>query len=517
MRVVERVLICIALFAAVCGTDAWSQTNPGARVEGINPDHGYVLRLVSGVLADARVYLWTVDSNTNDLLSNHTEFRSHLLPYRARFRFHVEGNALIVTMEELQSPGKNGTWARSLIPASAAQEKLVAQMVDRLNRAKQEVTPSQVSSGLPTRSPQELANRLALHNNVKALIFDSVPTRCADGLCAVKKDGLWGFVDYQGNLVLNFRFHSAEAPYFSHGVCLVQAADSDNREASGFVYVDKEGKLLFGGKIFQSARPFAEEFTIVNVSETQKSPGFSAVVDLQGRVLRIPSDVMLAENDFHDELIKSQRGGKFGFRNRDMHWVVQPVYNSAQSFREGIAWVTKQTPGGVDKWGGIDKQGAEIIPFLFSQRPEPFSDGLAMVSCTDGKYGYVDTTGNLVIPCQYSKAGRFDHGHALVVGPQPKLIDKHGAMIAEGNYVRLIPSLRDDGMYVFVEAYHGLIDGNGLLAVPPRFLDIGPFPTDDDPSSLAWATSPDCGGGKGCQGFINRHGDFVLIEERSKF
>jgi len=109
MKFVQRILVSIALFIFLSFTSGWAETGPIGRVDGINPDHAYVVRLVSGVLQDAHLYLWSVDTNTNDPLSSQTDFRSHLLPYRARFRFHVEGTSLIVTMEDLQSPGKNGT------------------------------------------------------------------------------------------------------------------------------------------------------------------------------------------------------------------------------------------------------------------------------------------------------------------------------------------------------------------------------------------------------------------------
>lgn len=44
----------------------------------------------------------------------------------------------------------------------------------------------------------------------------------------------------------------------------------------------------------------------------------------------------------------------------------------------------------------------------------PFSEGLAAVK-KDGKFGYINTKGELVIPCQFSKAGAFSEGLTIVM------------------------------------------------------------------------------------------------------
>ena len=44
----------------------------------------------------------------------------------------------------------------------------------------------------------------------------------------------------------------------------------------------------------------------------------------------------------------------------------------------------------------------------------PFSEGMAAVK-KDGKYGYINTKGELVIPCQFGYASDFIEGTAVVV------------------------------------------------------------------------------------------------------
>jgi hypothetical protein len=284
-------------------------------------------------------------------------------------------------------------------------------------------------------------------------------------MCSVRRDGLWGFIDYDGNLVLDFQYHSDTPPYFSRGTCVVGASYSGKRQLNGYFYINKNGSVLFGNKVFAVAHPFIDEVTTVTLVQT----GAKAVLDLEGHLL-LSKDV--PDGDFHEGLIGGNGPSGIGFRNAKMQWAVTPKYPQAQAFSEGIAWVVAITPGGASKWGAINKEGKTIIPFMFSQAPEPFSDGLALVTCTDGKFGYVDTAGKLAILCQYSKANRFVRGHALVVSSNgEQLIDKQGNVVVDGKRIGISPAgvssltLREDGLYSFREAYHGLLDGDGDIVI----------------------------------------------------
>ena len=70
-----------------------------------------------------------------------------------------------------------------------------------------------------------------------------------------------------------------------------------------------------------------------------------------------------------------------------------------------------------DKWGYIDRKGIVVINPQF-ECADPFSEGLAAVTIKDGnvyKYGYIDITGKFVIAPQFTyHAGGFSHGFALV-------------------------------------------------------------------------------------------------------
>lgn len=65
------------------------------------------------------------------------------------------------------------------------------------------------------------------------------------------------------------------------------------------------------------------------------------------------------------------------------------------------------------KWGIIDKSGNVVIPCKYDNEYLSFNEDLAAVEL-DGKWGFIDKSGKLVIPCKYEYAGGFSDGLALV-------------------------------------------------------------------------------------------------------
>jgi hypothetical protein len=157
--------------------------------------------------------------------------------------------------------------------------------------------------------------------------------------------------------------------------------------------------------------------------------------------------------------------GKTGFRDLDGKIVIKAIYKSAEMFSEGHSavevdgkwglinekgeYVLKpqfESLGGLhngllsfrtgDKCGFIDIHGNVIIEPKFYWVDE-FSEGFCAVS-TDfrskevRKYGYIDTTGKLVVDFQFQHANKFENGQGKI---QLKnlwgAVDKTGKIVVE--------------------------------------------------------------------------------------
>lgn len=93
--------------------------------------------------------------------------------------------------------------------------------------------------------------------------------------------------------------------------------------------------------------------------------------------------------------------------------------------------------------GYIEKSGeAEHIPKRF-EVAQPFSEGLAAVRA-NGRYGYIDPTGKIVVAPRFQAAGRFTGGYAEVrLDGASGIIDRSGRLIVPARFERIIPFKND--------------------------------------------------------------------------
>ena len=120
--------------------------------------------------------------------------------------------------------------------------------------------------------------------------------------------------------------------------------------------------------------------------------------------------------------------GKYGYTDKEGKIVIEPQYDGAGTFSEGLAKVEIN-----GKYGYINKRGKMVIEPQYDLAWR-FSEGLASVKI-NGKHGYIDKRGKIVIEPQYDLAGDFREGLALVeINRNPVYIDKHGNVVTELEY-----------------------------------------------------------------------------------
>ena len=107
-----------------------------------------------------------------------------------------------------------------------------------------------------------------------------------------------------------------------------------------------------------------------------------------------------------------QAGTLYGYKNASDKIVIPAEYMRAEAFQNQIAFVADR-----QKWMIIDTKGkiVPITPFLIEENnmPDAFNEGLARLE-KDGKIGYYDNTGKVVIAPQFTFAYPFEGGKAKV-------------------------------------------------------------------------------------------------------
>jgi hypothetical protein len=138
--------------------------------------------------------------------------------------------------------------------------------------------------------------------------------------------------------------------------------------------------------------------------------------------------------------------GKWGYVNDDHCWVIEPQFDFAQPFSEGLAEV-KIT----DDWGYIDKTGSIVIPPQFSDYD-----------------GNIDTLKETRPPLHIINGTMsFSEGLAAVqVGGKWGFINKNGAVVINPNFLDVVGGgFREDLAFVFINGKYGFIEKTGAVAV----------------------------------------------------
>lgn len=191
-----------------------------------------------------------------------------------------------------------------------------------------------------------------------------------------------GYVDPSGQLV--FRVDAQDGRLYHEGFAAV-------KQNGLYGYLDKAGNLVIPCR-YTWAGDFSGGRAVV-----AKADGRWAVIDQSGQEL-VTRDYI---NDFSEGYAWFRENGKYGFLNAAGEVVVSAQYDLAGDFSEGRAWVGKASGSGY-RYGFIDTAGTLVIPMNYDYAGYRvfFSEGLAQVTQkVNGKLlsGYIDKSGKTVI------------------------------------------------------------------------------------------------------------------------
>lgn len=129
-----------------------------------------------------------------------------------------------------------------------------------------------------------------------------------------------------------------------------------------------------------------------------------------------------------------------------------------------------------DKWGYIDKQGKILINPQFNDA-HFFLDGLALVRSSDDKYGYIGEGGKYVINPMYKDASSFSEGLACVVkeNAKPEYVDACGKTQFVAEQAEICGAFKEDRAPVSIKGKWGFLDRSGKVAISPQFDAVMPF------------------------------------------
>lgn len=222
----------------------------------------------------------------------------------------------------------------------------------------------------------------------------------SDGMYAVKLGFAWGYVNDKGVLVIPTKYQ--EARNFVQGLACVRLCD-DNKTAKGckYGYIDKTGKtsILFE---YDDARDFKEGLAGVQADKE----GAWCYINDQGKC-EIKPKFQIA-NNFEKGSAVVKVNGKFGTIDKKGNPLIPTIYDNILEVYPGILQATKE-----GKFGLIRANGKEILPFgKYDKLNRGFDNGVAvvekLVKQPNVALALIDTAGREIIPQgKYNSIGRF--------------------------------------------------------------------------------------------------------------
>jgi hypothetical protein len=246
-----------------------------------------------------------------------------------------------------------------------------------------------------------------------------------EGRCAFRVGELWGFLDALGNEVIppTFRSKRRGGPRFHSGLAIIR--DEEGNPA----FIDRTGDIVLrvpGVAVVSAFRDGVAR--VILVVDDEGEP-----IDPQPE--SDPADVFGVLP--LDEM-------RYGYISLSGRFIVSPKYPSAGMFSQGLAPVSMTAAGPYEEeiqyfthgepegetWGYIDTTGKLVIDYQFEWAGN-FREGLARVQ-QNGKWGYIDKSGEFVIPPRFEWAENFVDGVAEVwVDDVYCFIDRTGRIIVK--------------------------------------------------------------------------------------
>ncbi|EHB62384.1 MULTISPECIES: WG repeat-containing protein [Paenibacillus] len=237
----------------------------------------------------------------------------------------------------------------------------------------------------------------------------------------------WGYIDRSGKLIIQPKYEDAQ-DFQDNGLAIVGMHGN-------YGLIDRSERYVVA-PIYQSISPFSEHRAIVIDHQ-----GFK-MIDEQGNVLTrraYPYISVLKEGRavyyVTDQGSGNGAASRYGYLDAEGREVIPAQFEEANDFADGKAVVKIKD----NHYALIDPHGRRLADYPFAY-VGPLGDGLlAFQQDPNGKYGYINEQGNIVISPTYTSAFPFHQGRAIVNTAEDYrwkygVIDSQGKWIIQPEY-----------------------------------------------------------------------------------
>lgn len=334
---------------------------------------------------------------------------------------------------------------------------------------------------------------------------------------------LWGVININGDTLVDFKYYrmahfldqtkcnscSLRKYYDLPNKCLIATPFYKALKKSGWGVIDTTGKEKIPFR-YQKIKYFGNENG--HFFAVKHNNRWGLLNEKGKQVIPIIYDeVKYLENDVKNLFLASFNHPQSGYVDSHGNVVVNAEYIDAYPYHEGFARVQHRN----GKWMYINSKGTVISNSEF-QATRSFSEKLAAVKINN-LWGFIDTTGKMVIKPHFMSVGNFHEGKAVaristkiylggLFGHKSRTgyIDRNGHFIIKPKF-KTCRSFSNNRAVVQKRNRYMVINEEGKPVTNKRFHSIAPF------NSYNLAVIK---GRKGREGLINRNGKIIVSKRK---
>lgn len=280
-----------------------------------------------------------------------------------------------------------------------------------------------------------------------------------------KSKGKYGFLDLNGNKIIGCDYDGFAA--FSEGISKVDKK-IDGKIKSG--YIDGKGNIILP-ILYESVGNFGDGWGIIKKDSTY------FFVDRNGNLRDAPrryNELYDFRSGFARGIIKGKNNqpNTYYYINKELKEQFSLTCKEAYSFWDEVAVIKRDK-----EYELLNKKG-EVVRSLGTVDFMKFSvEGLLAIR-NNGKWGFMNNRGEIVISPKYDSCDVFKYGFAKVkIGSKWGIIDRSGTQVIEAKHENI--SSGENGVFIFSEGSRwGVIDKTGKILVSPAFQTLTSFEND---------------------------------------
>lgn len=285
----------------------------------------------------------------------------------------------------------------------------------------------------------------------------------SNGLSAVKKGEKWGFINESGELAIDFEYYDVKE-FEDNGLCIVQTGEKPGswgllKDTGDIVEFTSKLELKFECDKYGCYRiePFnGKDVTIA------KFWGMFVLLNNKGEI--ISEEFRTLEFVEKSNVFIGRHIDKWIVIDKNQDLLFEPKVSYDDIYYPNTRYKTILVEY-KNKYGLLDFEGNEIVPIEYDTLYDVSDEGLCCALFPNGKYGYIDTNNNVVIPPISDVNGYFAVGMAPITTEDDAYYIDINGNVCFGKHFKEVGNFYEAG-YAIVKTKDGInavIDRNGEI------------------------------------------------------